>query len=819
MRNGWTLEALNIGGEETGTVSSGTNSSWWNKNNTPLRRSVGTDTDISQTIPFHKRAVSLKFLENLIYNQTRKILQSDDNCELLSNVRFVEVLEQVSSPGSNVVSTFKVRVVTDQDHRLFVFDQPKVAGGFQKRRTISELLSLQPALPQITVVEVTGPTSFYAEVDASFKDLLWGSELRMPLNMHKLAAEVVIPLTTLEEQVVELGVDGAKALVDHLGKSHTLTVLSPVVLYDIHGTRTFINKGMAVHGCLSESGHVRKSYWNRGNNRAEVWKTNTMDHGRDQWSVDPVAPGLAEEEGFLTVAKILERAPRGITVVLRRGVSYAEILPKRLKVTDFISHNWAGTSKDLLEALRAAQVQNAWICTLAVCQHSIPNLCEAFDTSPFYQVLDQLRYCGRVVMVLDEAATPLTRIWCVFEVWVSIALHIPFQMFLASGELNFLSKGIEACRARDKIVNLDMANASCSVEDDKVMILRVINGSEGGREAVAWQVKKQLSLGAVVVLNCLVADTSSYVFSLPFVYCFVEKWLDRTLYHDDQQHWQCRGLSTTLVTLSGMYHLRHWLVFVRASGPVTMFNVIWNALSIGSRDARLFTGISLLELLCVLLLAPMHQWRARKASHLIHHIFCGDTSLCQCVLLSVYWALKTLPWVVCFVWDRLLKRKTEWQEFMPAAPRIGILLAISSILVMNWQAYVDEGVDNAFCRKEVRDLTHLSFEDEDLVLIHIFIIGLAAWCCSVSWSFAIHTWRFFRRRRWWMYISGWTLIITICVALFVRMAYKNQIVPMWQQNWHHLEIGCGVWLVGSFIWYRPQVVRYFHWYVEMFFKS
>ena len=119
-------------------------------------------------------------------------------------------------------------------------------------------------------------------------------------------------------------------------------------------------------GCLSESGHVRKSYWNRGNNRAEVWKTNTVDHGRDQWSADPVAPGLAEEEGFLTVAKILERAPRGITVVLRRGVSYAEILPKRLKVTDFISHNWAGTSKDLLEALRAAQVQNAWICTLAV---------------------------------------------------------------------------------------------------------------------------------------------------------------------------------------------------------------------------------------------------------------------------------------------------------------------------------------------------------------------------------------------------------------------------------------------------------------------
>ena len=128
------------------------------------------------------------------------------------------------------------------------------------------------------------------------------------------------------------------------------------------------------------------------------------------------------------------KAPTGVLLVLRRGVSFSELLHRGQRITDFISHNWSGSSVDLIRTLRVANVKCAWICTLALNQHAVPCLSSGVENSPFYLALKGMSGKGRVIMVLDEDATTLTRIWCVFEVWVSRSLRLSFQMFLPSGE-------------------------------------------------------------------------------------------------------------------------------------------------------------------------------------------------------------------------------------------------------------------------------------------------------------------------------------------------------------------------------------------------
>eukprot|EP00450_Noctiluca_scintillans_P009198 CAMPEP_0194496706 /NCGR_PEP_ID=MMETSP0253-20130528/13890_1 /TAXON_ID=2966 /ORGANISM="Noctiluca scintillans" /LENGTH=243 /DNA_ID=CAMNT_0039338131 /DNA_START=21 /DNA_END=748 /DNA_ORIENTATION=- len=243
--------------------------------------------------------------------------------------------------------------------------------------------------------------------------------------MHKLAGELLIPLTTVEERVVHIRcLSDAQLLVHNLYKDKR-TMRNPMSLpaYDSREAWIHIDRGMAIHGSLSVSGSVRRPYWSLGAQRINMWRTrvvsasNAWDHGRKQLVPDTIPDGVAEEEQWISTDAILERASNGgLLLVLRRGVSFSELLHRGQKITEFISHNWSGTSVDLIRTLRAASVRCAWICTLAINQHAIPSLGSNIGDSPFYLALKGMHGAGRVVMVLDEEATALTRIWCVFEV-------------------------------------------------------------------------------------------------------------------------------------------------------------------------------------------------------------------------------------------------------------------------------------------------------------------------------------------------------------------------------------------------------------------
>ena len=170
-----------------------------------------------------------------------------------------------------------------------------------------------------------------------------------------------------------------------------------------------------------------------------------------------------------------------------------------------------------MDTLIVAKVRTAWICTLALNQHAVPSLNGTFCNTPFYQTLDQMNGKGRVVMVLDRNATTLTRIWCIFEVWVSRSLRLNFQMFLPSGEVNFFGDSHECKYARKRIVDLNLQNTEYSRREDYDMILNIIENSAGGQEAVLWQVKRILSTSAIVLLARIVEDTGTFLFMLPYI--------------------------------------------------------------------------------------------------------------------------------------------------------------------------------------------------------------------------------------------------------------------------------------------------------------
>lgn len=231
------------------------------------------------------------------------------------------------------------------------------------------------------------------------------------LNMHKLTPEVVIPATTVSEYVVELkSKDDIKALREALGSpdddsSHL------VLRRELKLGSTELPTGAAVHGRLVKGGHVRWKYWEKGDDRGSMWMTEER-HGRRPRKTESVPKGYAEQQTFVKFGDL----DVGNLIVLREGVSYAEILTEFGKpVDDFVSHDWAEPSFELLKTLRRARAKRCWICTFAVNQHDVSLPSNLKDT-PFYAALMSLkRSRGRVTMCLDKKASALTRIWCIYE--------------------------------------------------------------------------------------------------------------------------------------------------------------------------------------------------------------------------------------------------------------------------------------------------------------------------------------------------------------------------------------------------------------------
>uniref|UniRef100_A0A7S1AVS7 Transmembrane protein n=1 Tax=Noctiluca scintillans TaxID=2966 RepID=A0A7S1AVS7_NOCSC len=462
---------------------------------------------VEQHNHYRNRAVSRRELDKLLRKRTEFLVSP--NGELQSDVARTEL---------ELADDILV-VQTATDHRLYQRDQVRFTGP----GITDEMVMVVKDVRNPTTFEVCGVRG------ASLaRDGVGPLVVSAHLNMHKVVAEVVIPWTTVQERVVCLqDAHDVATLRKHVDQDNAapLTLKSTIHLKDINGEPMKCEAGLTIHGHLSADGHIRRAYWLQGHMRVggltqlvpstiPVWKT-TKTHGRRQIRADPVPSGYAETETF---AK-LDSIKVGDILVMRKGVSYAEVVSDGLHLTDFISHNWAEPSEVFMNTLDVAHAGNCWVCSTAVCQHQV-DLGTSLQDAPFYAALYALkrRGRGRVLMVIGEDASVLTRIWCIYEIWVSATLGLHFEMFSEQGRTNCWEASGSLI---GKIDTISVRKAEASRQNDKDLIREGIQSSEVGEASVEWIVKRTMLMSSLVYILQLFTQASATLYSLHWIRCIV----------------------------------------------------------------------------------------------------------------------------------------------------------------------------------------------------------------------------------------------------------------------------------------------------------
>ena len=134
-----------------------------------------------------------------------------------------------------------------------------------------------------------------------------------------------------------------------------------------------------------------------------------------------------------------------------------------------------------------------WWCFFCNNQYRMLEEKEAQDTKELAEVFgSKLQSVGRIVMLLDKLKNPsyLTRIWCVFEVFVTASEGIPSSVVVAhsdgaSSNYTYVDELISDCV-------VDAANATASVKQDEDDIKKLIIEKHGSFVFVNNVVQKSL---------------------------------------------------------------------------------------------------------------------------------------------------------------------------------------------------------------------------------------------------------------------------------------------------------------------------------------
>ncbi len=165
----------------------------------------------------------------------------------------------------------------------------------------------------------------------------------------------------------------------------------------------------------------------------------------------------------------------------------------------FVSHSWNGKFRDLMYIPKSLGGQQGtisnhcyWIDLFAVNQHKARPELERIEHA--------IERCKRTALVLDEAAMAPTRIWCVFELWVTITANHPIDLVFASpnGAWTVL---YALCILAGRCSNLDVRNAEATNAADKVEILARIESSGVGCDVVNATVRDALCHAARVEVS------------------------------------------------------------------------------------------------------------------------------------------------------------------------------------------------------------------------------------------------------------------------------------------------------------------------------
>jgi tetratricopeptide (TPR) repeat protein len=185
-------------------------------------------------------------------------------------------------------------------------------------------------------------------------------------------------------------------------------------------------------------------------------------------------------------------------------VTYAELQsgatdkgrPLVAPATRFVSHAWSYQFAYLLSALATlpdAEEHYFWIDIFVSAQHKALTLPQEWWSTAFRQAIAGI---GHTVLVLYpwDAPVPLTRSWCLWEIFCTLDTEKELTIVLSHAEQEALQKALmsEFVSIKMAMYKIDTREAQASKEADREMINAAIEKTAGGFTEVSNRVHDRL---------------------------------------------------------------------------------------------------------------------------------------------------------------------------------------------------------------------------------------------------------------------------------------------------------------------------------------
>ncbi|CAL1156681.1 unnamed protein product [Cladocopium goreaui] len=205
---------------------------------------------------------------------------------------------------------------------------------------------------------------------------------------------------------------------------------------------------------------------------------------------------ILERNMHFVVANIV----RPLTALTQsKGVSFVSLWGGR-RVDYFVSHSWGASFPHFVHSIQCHALSKEgptswmdaayWICSFANNQWTFKI---ELGSDPMESAFALALTAGikGVAMVLDQEVQPLTRVWCLFEFFLSSREHLELVFVTNAGVV-----GDDGCSSFDialevgkKIESLQVETCEASSEDDKKDILQYIISELGSLERMDAQIR------------------------------------------------------------------------------------------------------------------------------------------------------------------------------------------------------------------------------------------------------------------------------------------------------------------------------------------
>ena len=156
----------------------------------------------------------------------------------------------------------------------------------------------------------------------------------------------------------------------------------------------------------------------------------------------------------------------------------------------FLSHAWTFSFLNVVEAIRlfareqprGAPVQYFWFDTFSVDEHASQARPQSWWSTTFMEAIAQI---GHTVMVLSpwEAPLPLTRAWCLWEIYSTDQADKRFDVAYGPAERNAFQQALQQDCSKvimDMLSRIDVASSEAGNAEDLDMILAAVKQAPGG---------------------------------------------------------------------------------------------------------------------------------------------------------------------------------------------------------------------------------------------------------------------------------------------------------------------------------------------------